>query len=144
MNNAGGISCNFMGNEMGTTLREHNLNHREAALTLAIAVFAERIRGLSKEDKDDLFELSKALFSALNAPNPLSMMRLLQLRLLTSGRCLFWRLFAQDRSHFRARRSHILVASKLSVFGWLPGPTRRQASSCSNSRTSCPDAFRPL
>jgi DNA-binding XRE family transcriptional regulator len=53
-----------MGNEMGTTIREHNLDHREAALTMAIAVFAERIRGLSKEDKDDLFELSKALFGA--------------------------------------------------------------------------------
>ena len=36
----------------------------EAALTMAIAVLVERIRGLPKEDKDDLFELSKTLFAA--------------------------------------------------------------------------------
>jgi len=36
----------------------------EAALTMAIAVLVERIRGLPKEDKDDLFELSKILFAA--------------------------------------------------------------------------------
>jgi ribosome-binding protein aMBF1 (putative translation factor) len=37
---------------------------REAALTMAIAVLMERIRNLPKEDKNDLFELSKALFAA--------------------------------------------------------------------------------
>jgi DNA-binding XRE family transcriptional regulator len=37
---------------------------QEAALTMAIAVLVERIRSLPKEDKDDLFHLSKALFDA--------------------------------------------------------------------------------
>jgi ribosome-binding protein aMBF1 (putative translation factor) len=37
---------------------------REAALTMAIAVLMERIRALPREDKDDLFELSKVLFAA--------------------------------------------------------------------------------
>ena len=37
---------------------------QEAALTMAIAVLVERIRGLPKEDKDDLFELSRTLFDA--------------------------------------------------------------------------------
>lgn len=37
---------------------------REAALTMAIAVVVDRIRGLSKEDKEYLFDLSKALFAA--------------------------------------------------------------------------------
>ncbi len=37
---------------------------QEAALTMAIAVLIERIRALPKEDKNDLFELSKALFVA--------------------------------------------------------------------------------
>ena len=37
---------------------------QEAAVTMAVAVLVERIRGLPKEDKDDLFELSKALFVA--------------------------------------------------------------------------------
>jgi ribosome-binding protein aMBF1 (putative translation factor) len=36
----------------------------EAALTMAIAVLVDRIRDLSKEDKDDLFEVSKALINA--------------------------------------------------------------------------------
>jgi DNA-binding XRE family transcriptional regulator len=48
-----------------------NRNHervdtREAALTMAVAVLVERIRGLPKEDKADLFELSKFLFDAEN------------------------------------------------------------------------------
>jgi DNA-binding XRE family transcriptional regulator len=48
-----------------------NPNHdrvdtREAALTMAVAVLVERIRGLPKEDKADLFELSRVLFSAEN------------------------------------------------------------------------------
>jgi DNA-binding XRE family transcriptional regulator len=34
----------------------------EAALTMAIAVLVERIRSLPKEDKEDLFELSQALW----------------------------------------------------------------------------------
>ena len=37
---------------------------QEAALTMAVAVLVERIRGLPKEDRDDLFELSKVLFAA--------------------------------------------------------------------------------
>lgn len=37
---------------------------QEAALTMAIAVLVERIRRLSKEDKEDLFELNKALVAA--------------------------------------------------------------------------------
>jgi DNA-binding XRE family transcriptional regulator len=36
----------------------------EAALTMAVAVLIERIRDLPKEDKDDLFAISKALFEA--------------------------------------------------------------------------------
>lgn len=36
----------------------------EAALTMAIAVLVERIRNLPSEDREDLFELSKMLFSA--------------------------------------------------------------------------------
>jgi ribosome-binding protein aMBF1 (putative translation factor) len=43
----------------------HNtVDMQEAALTMAIAVLMERIRALPKEDKDDLFELSKVLFAA--------------------------------------------------------------------------------
>lgn len=44
---------------------DHNaVDVQEAALTMAIAVLVERIRALPKEDKNDLFELSKALFEA--------------------------------------------------------------------------------
>lgn len=35
----------------------------EAALTMAIAVLVERIRGLPQEDKEDLFKLSQILFN---------------------------------------------------------------------------------
>jgi DNA-binding XRE family transcriptional regulator len=42
------------------------IDSREAALTLAVAVLVERIRSLSKEDKEDLFAVSKALFTADN------------------------------------------------------------------------------
>jgi ribosome-binding protein aMBF1 (putative translation factor) len=43
----------------------HNtVDFQEAALTMAFAVLMERIRALSKEDRNDLFELSKALFAA--------------------------------------------------------------------------------
>jgi len=43
----------------------HNtVDMKEAALTMAIAVLMERIRTLPKEDKNDLFELAKALFVA--------------------------------------------------------------------------------
>ncbi|MGA2060653.1 MAG: helix-turn-helix transcriptional regulator [Thermoguttaceae bacterium] len=43
----------------------HNtVDVQEAALTMAIAVLVERIRALPKEDKNDLFELAKALFVA--------------------------------------------------------------------------------
>jgi DNA-binding XRE family transcriptional regulator len=38
----------------------------QAALTMAVAVLVERIRSLPKEDKEDLFELSKVLFNADN------------------------------------------------------------------------------
>jgi DNA-binding XRE family transcriptional regulator len=38
----------------------------DAALTMAVAVLVERIRGLPKEDKEDLYKLSNALFLAEN------------------------------------------------------------------------------
>jgi DNA-binding XRE family transcriptional regulator len=44
--------------------KQNGVNMSEAALTMAIAVIAERIRGLPKADRDDLFELSKILFAA--------------------------------------------------------------------------------
>jgi ribosome-binding protein aMBF1 (putative translation factor) len=44
---------------------DHNtVDVQEAALTMAIAVLMERIRALPKEDKNDLFELTKALFAS--------------------------------------------------------------------------------
>jgi DNA-binding XRE family transcriptional regulator len=42
------------------------VDQAEAALTMAVAVLVERIRSLPKEDKADLFELSKALIVAEN------------------------------------------------------------------------------
>jgi DNA-binding XRE family transcriptional regulator len=50
-----------------TKNRNHDrVDTDQAALTMAVAVLVERIRGLPKEDKDDLFELSKVLFNAEN------------------------------------------------------------------------------
>jgi ribosome-binding protein aMBF1 (putative translation factor) len=41
-----------------------NVDMSEAAVTMAIAVLADRIRTLPKEDREDLSQLSKALFEA--------------------------------------------------------------------------------
>ena len=41
----------------------------QAALTMAVAILVERIRGLPKEDREDLFELAKVWFAALAAEN---------------------------------------------------------------------------
>ncbi|MDZ4821674.1 MAG: helix-turn-helix transcriptional regulator [Planctomycetota bacterium] len=43
---------------------QYSVDVNEAALTMAIAVLVDRIRSLSKEDKDDLLSVSKLLLEA--------------------------------------------------------------------------------
>lgn len=44
--------------------QEQSVDLGEAALTMAIAVLVERISSLPREDREDLFKLSKVLFAA--------------------------------------------------------------------------------
>lgn len=49
---------------MKTARNRNRVDIDDAALTMAIAVLVERIRSLPEEDKQDLFEISKALTTA--------------------------------------------------------------------------------